>query len=138
MVELSAQLASSKLIIERKFSGMTENRIKKFEERQKQLKNLSDQQLKERFWELCHKAVKPMVEYGQKYTSQSIERSVLLRMGIDSISSQGIVSKIKESGLLAKGAGHAVLKVSQKYNITITEAGKKILNDDTALAGLFS
>ena len=117
--------------------GMSEERIRKFEERRKKLNNLTDEQLKVRFWELCHEVVKPMVDYGKKYTSQSIERSVLLRMGIDSVSSQGIVSKIKEAGLLGKGAGHAVLKISKKYNISITDAGKKIINDDTALEGLF-
>ncbi|HQB83002.1 MAG TPA: D-ornithine 4,5-aminomutase subunit OraS, partial [Candidatus Rifleibacterium sp.] len=58
---------------------MSEERIKKFEARRQQLRKMSDEQLKERFWELCNQMVEPMVEYGRKYTSMSIERSVLLR-----------------------------------------------------------
>lgn len=116
---------------------MSEDRIKKFEARRQQLKNMNDEQLKTRFWELCNKMVEPMVDYGRKYTSQSIERSVLLRMGIDSVTSQGVVSKINEAGLLGKGAGHVVLKVSQKLKIDIREAARRINDDKTALAGLF-
>ena len=36
-----------------------------------------------------------------------------------------------------KGAGHVVLKLSQKENISIKEAAKKIAEEDTALQGLF-
>jgi len=116
---------------------MSEDRIKKFEARRQQLKNMNDEQLKARFWELCDQIVEPMVDYGKKYTSQSIERSVLLRMGVDSVTSQGVVSKINEAGLLGKGAGHVVLKLSQKQNISVREAAKKINDDKSALAGLF-
>lgn len=116
---------------------MSEDRIKKFEARRQQLKNMSDEQLKARFWEMCNQIIEPMVDYGKKYTSQSIERSVLLRMGIDSVTSQGVVSKINEAGLLGKGAGHVVLKLSQKQNISVREAAKKINDDKSALAGLF-
>ena len=63
---------------------MTEDRLKKYEKRLTELHKLSDEELKNRFWELCNKIVEPMVEYGKNYTSPSIERSVLLRMGIDS------------------------------------------------------
>ena len=116
---------------------MSEDRIKKFEARRQQLKNMNDEQLKARFWELCNQIIEPMVDYGKKYTSQSIERSVLLRMGIDSVTSQGVVSKINEAGLLGKGAGHVVLKLSQKQKISVREAAKKINDDKSALAGLF-
>lgn len=116
---------------------MSEDRIKKFEARRQQLKNMNDEQLKARFWELCDKMVEPMVDYGHKYTSQSIERSVLLRMGIDSVTSQGVVSRINEAGLLGKGAGHVVLKLSQKLKVDVREAAKRINDDKAALAGLF-
>lgn len=116
---------------------MSEDRIKKFEARRQQLKNMSDEQLKARFWEMCNQIIEPMVDYGKKYTSQSIERSVLLRMGIDSVTSQGVVSRINEAGLLGKGAGHVVLKLSQKQNISVREVAKKINDDKSALAGLF-
>ncbi len=116
---------------------MSEERIKKFEARRQQLRNMSDEQLKERFWELCNQMVEPMVEYGRKYTSMSIERSVLLRMGIDSVTSQGVVSKVNEAGLLGKGAGHVVLKLSQKLGIDLRAAAKRINEDKNALQGLF-
>jgi len=116
---------------------MSEDRIKKFEARRQELEKLSGEQLKARFWELCNKVVEPMVEYGRKYTSPSIERSVLLRMGIDSQTSQAVVSRINEAGLLGKGAGHVVLKVSQKRNTDIRQAAKMIAEDKTAVEGLF-
>lgn len=116
---------------------MSEDRIAKFEERRKQLREMNDEQLKARFWELCGKMVEPMVDYGRKYTSQSIERSVLLRMGIDSVTSQGAVSRIYEAGLLGKGAGHVLLKLSQKLNVDVRAAAKRINEDKEALNGLF-
>ena len=116
---------------------MSEERIKKFEARRQELEKMTDDQLKEKFWELCNKVVEPMVEYGKKYTSPSIERSVLLRMGIDSITSQAVVSNIKEAGLLGKGAGHVVLKLSQKLNTDLRAAAQKISEDMTVLNGLF-
>ncbi|HMM61250.1 MAG TPA: D-ornithine 4,5-aminomutase subunit OraS [Candidatus Rifleibacterium sp.] len=116
---------------------MSEERIKKFEARRQQLRKMSDEQLKERFWELCNQMVEPMVEYGRKYTSMSIERSVLLRMGIDSVTSQGVVSRVNEAGLLGKGAGHVVLKLSQKLGVDLREAAKRVNEDKNALQGLF-
>ncbi|GAB4275111.1 MAG: ornithine aminomutase subunit alpha [Candidatus Rifleibacteriota bacterium] len=116
---------------------MGEDRMKKFEARKKELEKMSDDELKQRFWELCNKVVEPMVEYGRKYTSPSIERSVLLRMGIDSPTSQGVVSRLQEAGLLGKGAGHVVLRVSQNYNIEVREAAKKIADDKSVIEGLF-
>ena len=116
---------------------MSEDRNKKFEARRQELNKMTDEQLKDRFWELCQKVVEPMVDYGRKYTSPSIERSVLLRMGVDSQTSHGVVDRIHEAGLLGKGAGHVVLKVSQKNNIDIRSAAKKIAEDKTMLEGLF-
>lgn len=116
---------------------MSEDRLKKYENRLAELHKLSDEELKTRFWELCDKIVEPMVEYGQKYTSPSIERSVLLRMGIDSLTTQAVVKKINEAGLLGKGAGHVVLKLSQKRKISINDAAKVITEEEKALQGLF-
>ena len=91
---------------------MTDERIARFEERREELKKMSDEQLKARFWELCDQVVDPIVDLARTHTSPSIERSVLLRMGIDSISSHGVVERIYEAGLLGKGAGHVVLKLA--------------------------
>jgi D-ornithine 4,5-aminomutase subunit alpha len=112
-------------------------RVQKYEKRLQELKSMSDEQLKARFWELCDQMVEPMVDYGKKYTSMSIERSVLLRMGVDSVTSQGVVSKINEAGLLGRGAGHVVLKLSQQKKLEIREAAELINKDASVLNNLF-
>lgn len=116
---------------------MTEDRIKKFEERQKELHKLSDDELKKRFWELCTQMVDPIVDLARTHTSPSIERSVLLRMGIDSLTAHGVVDRILEAGLLGKGAGHVVLKLSQKSGTDVQTAAAAILENKDVLAGLF-
>ena len=116
---------------------MTDERIARFEKRREELKKLSDDQLKARFWELCNQTVEPILGFARTHTSPSIERAVLLRMGIDSVSSHGIVERIHETGLLGKGAGHVVLKLSQKLGRDVRAAGQAILDDKNALNGLF-
>lgn len=116
---------------------MTEDRIAKFEERRARLEQLSDDELKARFWELCNQLVEPMVDLARTHTSPSIERSVLLRMGVDSVTSQGVVSRVLEAGLLGKGAGHVVLKVAEKRGLDIPAAATLILEDKAVLQGLF-
>ena len=49
-----------------------------FNERRVHLANLSDEELKNRFWSLASEIVEPMIELGRKNTTPSIERSVLL------------------------------------------------------------
>lgn len=98
-----------------------------FEKRREHLKNLTDEQLKKRFWELTDKIVQPMIEMAKKYTSPSIERSVLLRMGFNSIEAKKIVEIITKNELLGHGAGNIVLKVAKKENINYKEAGLKII-----------
>lgn len=117
---------------------MTEDRIARFEKRQTELKQMSDAELKERFWELCGQLVEPIVDLSKTHTSPSIERSVLLRMGIDSISAHGVVDRIYEAGLLGKGAGHVVLKLAQKTGMNIREAAAAILENKDVLQELFS
>lgn len=116
---------------------MTDERIARFEKRRETLKKMSDEQLKQRFWQLCNQVVEPIVGLAKTHTSPSIERAVLLRMGIDSITTHGVVERIHEAGLLGKGAGHVVLKLSQKTGKDIRAAAKAILYDKTVLAGLF-
>ena len=89
---------------------MSDDRIARFEKRREELKQMSDEQLKARFWELCNQVVDPIVDLARTHTSPSIERAVLLRMGIDSISSHGVVERIYQAGLLGKGAGHVLLR----------------------------
>ncbi|MGM0606977.1 MAG: D-ornithine 4,5-aminomutase subunit OraS [Candidatus Muiribacteriota bacterium] len=100
-----------------------------FEKRREHLKNLSEKELRERFWELSNKIMEPIVQFAHNHTSPSIERSVLLRMGFTSLRADGIVQKVKEAGLLSKGAGGVVLRVSQALNISVEEAGEKIAEE---------
>jgi D-ornithine 4,5-aminomutase subunit alpha len=116
---------------------MTDERIARFEKRRETLKTMSDEQLKERFWQLCNQVVEPIVDLAKTHTSPSIERAVLLRMGVDSVSSHGVVDRIQEAGLLGKGAGHVVLKLSQKSGKDVRGAAAAILENKEVLQGLF-
>lgn len=116
---------------------MTDERIKQFEIRHERLKTLSDDELKDHFWDLCYKVVDPIIDLARTHTSPSIERSILLRMGIDSAKSHGIVDTIHQAGLLGKGAGHVLLKLSQKLDIDVKAAGDAILENKEVLNGLF-
>ncbi len=116
---------------------MTDERIARFEERRAELAQMTDEQLKARFWELCNQVVAPIVELARVHTSPSIERSVLLRMGIDSLSSQGVVERIYQAGLLGKGAGHVLLKLAEQRDTDVKAAAAAILADKEVLRGLF-
>lgn len=116
---------------------MEADRIRKFEERQKELHKLSDEELKARFWELCCQVVDPIVDLAKTHTSPSIERSVLLRMGIDSITAHGVVDIVMQAGLLGKGAGNVVLKVAQKTGTDVQKAAASILENKDLINGLF-
>jgi D-ornithine 4,5-aminomutase subunit alpha len=116
---------------------MTDERIARFEKRREDLQKMNDEQLKDRFWALCNQVVEPIVELARTHTSPSIERAVLLRMGVDSISSHGVVDRILEAGLLGKGAGHVVLKLSQKTGKDVRGAAAAILENKEVLQGLF-
>lgn len=116
---------------------MTDDRISRFEARREALTKLSDEELKARFWELTNRVVEPIVDLARSHTSPSIERSVLLRMGIDSVSSQGVVKRVLDAGLLGKGAGHVVLKLSRKTGTDVRAAAQAILDDSSVLEGLF-
>ncbi|GAB1455399.1 ornithine aminomutase subunit alpha [Spirochaetota bacterium] len=116
---------------------MTEDRIARFDKRHVELKKMSDAELKERFWKLCNQVVEPIVDLAKTHTSPSIERSVLLRMGIDSVSTHAVVTQVLEAGLLGKGAGHVVLKVMERMSLDAQGAAKAIIEDKAVLNGLF-
>ena len=110
---------------------MTDERIARFEKRREALKKMSDAELKARFWQLCDQAIAPIVDLAKTHTSPSIERSVLLRMGIDSISSHAVVNHIYEAGLLGKGAGHVILKLAQKNGTDVRPPRRPSLRTKT-------
>lgn len=94
-----------------------------FDRRRSGLRDLTDEQLEKRFWDLADEVVTPLFELAKSHTSPSIERSVLLRMGFSSLEAKQIVQHCSKQGLLGKGAGHVVLRLAQKRNINYREAG---------------
>lgn len=94
-----------------------------FQERRRHLANLSEEELEMKFWELAEKLVDPLLDLGKKNTTPSIERSVLLRMGFSSLESKSIVDKTIDRGLMGKGAGHIVFKLSKEKDMSIRDAG---------------
>lgn len=101
-----------------------------FQERRKHLANLNEAELEARFWELAEKIVDPMVDLAYKNTTPSIERSVLLRMGFSSMEAKAIVDGADDRGLLGKGAGHLVYRLSKDKNMNIREAGLKLADGE--------
>ena len=101
-------------------------RASDFEARRKKLAALSDEELKERFWELAREIVKPLVELAYTHTSPSIERSVLLRMGFSSLEAQAIVSAAEKRGLLGKGVGRVLLEYAAKKQVDYLQAGREL------------
>jgi D-ornithine 4,5-aminomutase subunit alpha len=97
--------------------------------RREHLASLSDEQLKQRFWELAEIAVNPLVDLAYKNTSPAIERSVLLRMGFSSLEAKNLVDKVINHGLISKGAGHVVYRLSKIENTEVRKAGLDLIND---------
>ncbi|MGM0445614.1 MAG: ornithine aminomutase subunit alpha [Bacillota bacterium] len=100
-----------------------------FEKRRTHLKSLSDKELKEKFWNLTEEIVDPLIDLAKTHTSASIERSVLLRMGFNSVDAKSIVNEVIKADLLSKGAGHVVYKLAQKEDRPIKEVGLDIGNE---------
>lgn len=98
-----------------------------FEIRRQHLAHLNGDELNQRFWELVEQVVEPLMALGRGNTTPSIERSVLLRMGFSSIESRAIVEGVIDRGLMAKGAGHVVYKLSKCRGISIREAGLNLV-----------
>ncbi len=99
-----------------------------FNNRHEHLKDLTDEQLEARFWELANKLVDPLLEMGREYTSPAIERSVLLRMGFSSIEAKAIVEGCVERSLMCYGAGNVVYRLAKSKGMDIRPAGLELVN----------
>ena len=97
-----------------------------FKEVRAHLAGLSDEQLEGRFWQLTGEITAPLVELARTHTSPSIERSVLMRMGIDSQRCNAIAAECEKRGLLGHGAGHVVLHCSSEWGVPVVEAAAKL------------
>lgn len=99
-----------------------------FQVRRKHIANLSDEELKQRFWKLAEQAVEPLLDLARTHTSPSIERSVLLRMGFSSIEAKPLVEGAIDRGLISKGVGHVIYRISKKKNIPLRQAGLEMID----------
>ena len=97
-----------------------------FEQRRKHIANLTDEQLYDRFWDLTAQVVDPLLELGKKNTTPSVERAVLLRMGISSLDCKPIVDGCMDKGLMGHGTGNVLYKLAKLKNISVQEAGKML------------
>ncbi|NLE20391.1 MAG: ornithine aminomutase [Clostridiales bacterium] len=104
------------------------NRNDDFLTRRAHLEGLDDQALRERFWSLADRLTAPLLQMGREYTTPSIERSVLLRMGFSSLEAAALVKGCLEHGLLGHGAGHLVYKLGLKRSLPPREAGLELLS----------
>ena len=98
-------------------------RMDEYAQRRAHLKDLSDEQLYDRFWGLAEDIVEPMLDLGRNYTTPSIERSVLLRMGFSSLEVKPIVEGTIKHSLMGKGCGHIVWRLAEQKGMSIREAG---------------
>ena len=94
-----------------------------YAQRGEHLKGLSDEQLHQRFWSLVEQLTDPLLQAGRENTSPAIERSVLLRMGFNSLEAKAIADACLDRGLLSHGAGHVVYKLSRERGLPLREAG---------------
>lgn len=101
-----------------------------FQEVRAHLAGLDDEALEARFWELSREVVAPLVELARTHTSPSIERSVLMRMGIDSPTCQAVVAECEKRRLLGHGAGQVVLVASQHFGCEAPEAARRLAADE--------
>ena len=51
-----------------------------YEQRREHLKGLTDEQLKERFWQLAEQLTDPLLKMGYEYTSPAVERLSLIHI----------------------------------------------------------
>lgn len=99
---------------------------KNFEEARAHLSHLSDEELKDRFWKLVDEIVDPLLKMGKEYTSPSIERSIIMRMGFSSTEATAIVDQVVKYELMSKGAGHIIYRIAKENNLPIREAGLEL------------
>jgi D-ornithine 4,5-aminomutase subunit alpha len=97
-----------------------------FRQVRRHLQGLSDEQLEARFWNLAQQIVDPLVALAATHTSPSIERSVLMRMGLDSRTCSAVVAECEKRDLLGHGAGHVVLVCARSWQCDAVEAAKRL------------
>jgi D-ornithine 4,5-aminomutase subunit alpha len=107
-----------------------------FDHAHQYLMGLTDEELQMRFWHLTQEIVDPLVELARTHTSPSIERSVLMRMGIDTPTCVAVVGECETRGLLGHGAGHVVLVVMRALDLDAPGAARRLADDDAEAWGV--
>lgn len=97
-----------------------------FDKRREHLAKLSEEELEAHFWQLANQVVEPLLELAHTHTTPSIERSVLLRMGLNSLTAKAIVEHAFRKGLLGHGAGHCVWRYATLNQLEIPDAGERL------------
>lgn len=98
-----------------------------FAARRENLRAMSDEELHAYFWSLAEKIVQPLIDEARVHTTPSIERSILLRMGLSSVQAKALVARLEGRELLGRGAGRLVLELAKKKGITVGEVGAALL-----------
>ena len=98
-----------------------------FEARRERLRGLSDEALRDRFWELVERIVIPLVDEARTHTTPAIERSVLLRMGFTGAEARSLVEGLHARGLLGHGAGKLLVERAMRCGVSVREAGLALL-----------
>lgn len=99
-----------------------------FRDRRKHVANMTDEELKARFWELTEKVVDPLLELARTHTSPSVERAVLLRMGFSSLEAKPLVEQAMDHGLMSKGVGHVVYRIAKEKNMDLRAVGLEMVD----------
>lgn len=105
---------------------MADKRNDDYEVRRSHLAELSEEELKKRFFSLAEEIVQPLITLSKNSTTPSVERSVLLRMGFSSLEARDIVNHVLDLGLMGKGAGNIVLKTSERLGEDYLTVGRRM------------
>ncbi|HEY3748179.1 MAG TPA: D-ornithine 4,5-aminomutase subunit OraE [Pseudonocardiaceae bacterium] len=96
-------------------------------DRSARLRELPLDELRTRFWALARLVVEPLVASARTHTSPSIERSVLLRMGLDSGQAKELVDLAVRDGWLGDGVGGVLRRHADEHGISIDDAHAALL-----------
>ncbi|MDQ7793453.1 MAG: D-ornithine 4,5-aminomutase subunit OraE [bacterium] len=97
-----------------------------FATRRRDLAGLTEEALQERFWQLAGKIVAPLIELARTHTTPALERSVLLRMGLDSLEAGSLVEETARRGQLGFGAGNVLLRVAADQGLGLHQAARQL------------
>jgi D-ornithine 4,5-aminomutase subunit alpha len=93
-----------------------------YRKRAEALEKMSDEELYRLFWDITDQIVRPLATNAENHTTPSIERSVLLRMGFNSIQADAFVKRCVAERCLGQGAGAILLSYARKMGVDYFKA----------------